>query len=57
MLVGLLLVIVGIAIIVSNPILGLIPGLLLVVVGIVVSVLGFLGRSIGAILRMGRRDR
>jgi hypothetical protein len=55
MIIGLLLVIIGIAIIISNPILGLIPGLLLVVIGIVVGVLGFLGRSIGAILGMGRR--
>lgn len=53
MLVGLVLVVLGIFLIVNQPILGFIPGILLIVVGIVVMVLGGLARGAFAILRAG----
>jgi ribosomal protein L40E len=53
MVVGLVLFILGILLIVSNPILGFIPGLLLIVIGIVAMVLGGLARGAFAVLRMG----
>jgi hypothetical protein len=53
MLIAVLLILIGIFVIISNPILGLIPGLLLIVVGIVVGVLALLGRGIGAIAGLG----
>ena len=53
MLVGLLLLLVGIALIVMNPILGFIPGILLIAFGIVAMVLGGLARGGLAILRLG----
>ena len=53
MLIALVLFIVGVVLIVANPILGLIPGLLLIAIGIVVGVLSIVGKSIGAILSIG----
>lgn len=53
MLIALLLFLVGLVIIFSNPILGLIPGLLLIVISIVVFVFALLGRSIGAVAGIG----
>ena len=53
MVIALILILVGIVLIVSNPLLGFIPGLLLIVVGLVVGVLAALGRGIGAIAGMG----
>ncbi len=53
MIVALILILVGLFFIVSNPILGFIPGILLIVAGIVVGVLGALGRGIGAIASIG----
>lgn len=53
MIVALLLVLVGIVLIVSNPLLGFIPGLLLIVIGIVVGVFAMLGRGLGAIAGIG----
>lgn len=55
MLIALVLVLVGVILIVSNPLLGLIPGILLVVVGLVVGILAMLGRGIGAIAGIGSR--
>jgi hypothetical protein len=52
-LIAVLLILIGIFVIVSNPILGLIPGILLIVIGIVVGVLALLGRGIGAIAGIG----
>ncbi|HVM25276.1 MAG TPA: hypothetical protein VM253_07760 [Candidatus Limnocylindrales bacterium] len=57
MIVGVLLVLVGLVLIISNPILGFIPGVLLIVIGIIVAVLAFLGRSVSAVLGFGRRRR
>lgn len=53
MLIALLLFLVGIMLIVSNPILGFIPGILLIVVAIVVGVFALLGRGIGAVASIG----
>ena len=53
MVVGLVLFLVGILLIVTNPILGFIPGILLIVVGIVAMVLGGLARGAFAVLRLG----
>ena len=53
MIIGLLILLLGIFLIASHPLLGLIPGLLLIVVGIVVMVLGGLARGAGAILNIG----
>ncbi len=53
MLIGLILFVLGIVVIVANPILGFIPGVLLIVAGIVVMVLGGLARGIGAITGIG----
>jgi hypothetical protein len=53
MIIALVLVLVGIVLIVSNPILGFIPGILLIVIGLVVGVLAGLGRGIGALASIG----
>lgn len=53
MLIGLLLLLVGIVVIVANPLLGFIPGVLLIVIGIVVMVLGGVVRGIGAVAGIG----
>ena len=53
MLLALLLFIVGVALIVSIPILGLIPGIPLILISIVVFVLALLGRGVGAIAGIG----
>lgn len=53
MLIALLLILVGIVLIVSNPLLGFIPGILLIVVGLVVGALAMLGRGIGAVAGIG----
>jgi hypothetical protein len=53
MLIALLLFLVGLVLIVSNPILGLVPGVLLIVVALVIFVLALLGRGIGAIAGIG----
>lgn len=53
MVVAGLLFLFGIFLIVSNPILGLIPGLLLIVVAIVVAVFSAVGRGVGAIAGIG----
>jgi hypothetical protein len=53
MIVALILFLVGIFLIVSNPILGFIPGIILVVVSVIVFVLAMLGRGIGAIASIG----
>lgn len=53
MLIALLLFIVGVALIVMNPILGLIPGVILIAISIVVFVLAILGKGLGAITGIG----
>lgn len=53
MLIAILLFLVGIVLIVTNPLLGLIPGLLLIIMSVVVGVLALLGRGIGAIASIG----
>lgn len=53
MLIALLLFLVGIVLIISNPILGLIPGVLLVIIALVVGVLSLLGKGLGAIAAIG----
>ena len=53
MVIAIILILVGIFLIVSNPLLGFIPGLLLIVIGLVVGVLAALGRGIGAIAGIG----
>ena len=53
MLIAVLLILVGIVLIVSNPLLGFIPGILLIVIGLVVGVLAMVGRGIGAIAGIG----
>jgi hypothetical protein len=55
MIVAALLVLLGILLIASNPLLGLIPGLVLVALGIVIGVLAMLGRGLGTIIGLGRR--
>ena len=55
MIIGLLLLLLGLFLIVSHPILGFIPGVLLIVFGIVVMVLGGLGRGVGAVAGIGTR--
>jgi hypothetical protein len=52
-LIALLLFLVGLVLIVSNPILGLIPGVLLIVVAMVIFILALLGRGIGVIAGIG----
>ena len=54
MLIAALLILIGIFLIVSNPLLGAIPGILLILIGIVVGVFAVLGRGIGAIASIGR---
>ena len=53
MVIAIILILVGIILIVSNPLLGFIPGILLIVMGLVVGVLAMLGRGIGAIAGIG----
>ena len=53
MVIALILILIGIVLIVSNPLLGFIPGILLIVIGLVVGVLAALGRGIGAIAGIG----
>ena len=53
MLFAILLIVIGIAFIVSIPILGLIPGIPLILIGLVMAVLALLGRSVGALLSIG----
>ena len=53
MLIALILILVGIVLIVSNPLLGFIPGILLIVIGLVVGVLAMLGRGVGALSGIG----
>jgi hypothetical protein len=53
MLIALILILVGIVLIVSNPLLGFIPGILLIVIGLVVGVLAMLGRGMGALAGIG----
>jgi multisubunit Na+/H+ antiporter MnhC subunit len=53
MLIAALLFLIGLWLIISNPILGFIPGILLIVAGIVVGVFALLGRGIGAIASLG----
>jgi hypothetical protein len=55
MLIGLVLLVLGLLLIVSHPILGFIPGVLLIVIGIVVMILGGLFRGAGAIAGIGTR--
>jgi hypothetical protein len=55
MIIAALLVLLGILLIASNPLLGLIPGLVLIVIGVVIGVLAMLGRGLGAIIGLGRR--
>jgi hypothetical protein len=52
MLIALLLVLFGIFLIVSSPILGFIPGVVLVFVGIVLGILALLGGGVGALLNL-----
>lgn len=53
MIIAALLVLIGIMLIVSNPLLGFIPGILVIVMGVVVGVLAGLGRGVGALLSLG----
>lgn len=53
MLIAVMLIVVGIVLIASIPILGLIPGLILIVIGVVVGVLSLLGKGIGAVAGIG----
>lgn len=53
MLIALLLFLVGIVLIVSNPILGLVPGVFLIAIALVVGVLSLLGKGLGAIAGVG----
>lgn len=53
MLIGLLLILVGIVLIVVNPLVGVIPGILLILVGVVVIVLGGIAKGAGAVMNIG----
>lgn len=53
MVIGVVLLVIGLWLIVSHPILGFIPGLFLIVIGIVVLVLGGIARGTFALLRLG----
>jgi len=53
MMVGLVLLLVGIALVVVNPILGLIPGVILAVIGLVILALSTVAKGAGAVLRIG----
>ena len=53
MLIGAVLLVLGIALIIAHPLLGLIPGLLLIAFGIVALVLGGIWRGGIAALRFG----
>jgi len=53
MIIAALLVLVGIMIIVSNPLVGFIPGILMIVIGVVVGVVAATGRGIGALASIG----
>ena len=53
MIIAALLVLFGIMIIVSNPLLGFIPGIILIALGIVVAVFAGLGRGIGLLASFG----
>ena len=55
MLIAVILILVGVVLIVSNPILGFIPGILLIVIGIVVAAFALVGRGIGAVAGIGSR--
>lgn len=53
MIVGIVLVLLGMALILNNLILGLLPGLILIALGIVAIVVGGLWRGGLAVLRLG----
>lgn len=53
MIIAALLILVGILIIVSNPLLGFIPGILMIVIGIVVGVVVGTGRGIASLASFG----
>ena len=53
MLFALVLLVVGILLIVANPILRLIPGILLIVLAIVVGVFALLGKGLSAVAGIG----
>ena len=52
-MIGLVLLLVGIVLIVINPIVGLIPGVILVVIGLVILVLSTFAKGAGAVLSIG----
>ena len=52
-MIGLILLLVGIALIVINPIVGFIPGVILIVIGLVILVLSMLAKGAGAVLGTG----
>jgi Uncharacterised protein family UPF0547 len=53
MLIALLLILVGIVLVASIPVLGWIVGTVLILIGLVVAVLALLGRGVGAVLGIG----
>lgn len=53
MLIGLLLALVGLILIVMNPLIALIPGILLIAIGLLVMLLSALGRGVGALTSIG----
>ena len=52
-MIGLILMLVGIVLIVVNPIIGVIPGVILIAIGLVVFVLSVLAKGAGAVLSIG----
>jgi DNA-directed RNA polymerase subunit RPC12/RpoP len=55
MLIGCLLMAVGLAFIVINPFIGVIPGVLLILIGIAVAILGGLFRTVSALAGGGAK--
>jgi membrane-bound ClpP family serine protease len=52
-LIGLVLLLVGLVLIVMNPLLGFIPGLFLIAIGLILMVLSLLARGVGALAGIG----
>ena len=53
MLIALVLFLIGVLVILANPILGLIPGIILIVLAVVVGFFAILGRGLSAVTSIG----
>jgi hypothetical protein len=54
---ALALFLIGLVLILTNPIMGLVPGAFLIVISLVVAVIGFLAKGLGAVVGFGSKKR